>query len=112
MGKELPSTEMEPREVRCIFEVLQPIIVRACDVKYWRTFLIENTSDSFTFKMVKITNPELMKIDIKYTAASGNSNDITRKIITAKLYFTPLKSNRMRVCGCPDGTKKCHKRSS
>jgi len=115
MGKfrvSIPDSH-EPRELRCTYIAAQPVVISIGQINGWADF-VDALPNSYEF----IVNDRDDKVGVAhavftYQACGANSNDIKRRLRQSNLEFVTGKGDkRIKVCGCPEGTKKCLKRIS
>lgn len=110
--KQVPAKK-EPNEIRCEYLAVLPVVISNSESDAWETYVRYSIPDSYgmDFGLVDKTLG-FTHATVTYKACSANSHDIKTRLRASGLHFTPGYGSRARVCGCPDGTKKCLKRTN
>lgn len=101
----------EPNEIRCRYLVEVPFICRKNQVHAWVEYIKNQLPNSYEGEVGDAIGNDVIQMYLRYEANSANANDITRRLRHSGLEFVSQPSNRTKLCGCPDGTMKCLKRT-
>ena len=104
--------KQEPTEVRCIYKVRVPFLIRKVEREAWQHY-VETLPTSYEVEVKREwETANVLLVEMTYENASANTHDIMRRLRGADggLQFTCLPGSRERVCGCPAKTTRCRKR--
>lgn len=93
-------------ELRCIYRTQVDVRIDFKDRDGWQSF-IELLPDSYTMTE-RNDKPPFIDTTFTYVAASANGNDLKRRLEQSNMQYTTYSSpQRVKLCDCPAGTKKC-----